>query len=525
MKKLSVIMLVLVMVSAVFVNAFADDDFYGGEITYIIALDNFGILDPHINSTTQNNYVFDAVFDTLITQDDGKFYPGLAKAWSHNDDFTEWTLELRDDVTFHDGSKFNAEVVKYNFERMINPELKSKQAAGLISSYDYTEIVDDYKVIVHFTEPFALFEVAMISDALSMVSMEWCEEHGLNSMVDHMVGTGPFMFESMDGTNELVVVKNPDYNWAPEFFDHQGPAYLDKVTFRWVNETEARMGALEVGEAQIVDETPPNRVEDLQDAGFNIIIWNRTGFPRNGVVNVSIFPTDDINVRKAMIYGFNYEKMVKTITLGVFPAAHNIMSPGTMFYDENCELYEYNPEKAVELLEASGWTEFNSDGYRVKDGKVLEALYYVQPKDQSAMIAEAFQNDMKQIGIKIDAQIISGSLHYSISDADSPCNISDLGAGAPDPGLLLKTWFHSSGNLYSHFTDEKTDALIEAGLRTNDIEERQKVYSELQCYLMENAVEIPMSVTVRPWALSPDIDGFKADMYPIPHLYDVHYVK
>lgn len=525
MKKLSILLLVLVMISAVFINAFADDDLYGGEITYIIALQDFGILDPQINSTTQNNYVFDAVFDTLIEQDNGVYYPCLAKAWSPNDDFTEWTLELRDDVTFHDGSKFNAEVVKYNFERMINPELQSKKAAGLMASYVDSEIVDDYTITVKFSEPFALFESAMIDGALSMVSMEWCEKNGLTSIADHMVGTGPFMFESSSGTNELVVVNNPDYNWAPEFYDHQGRAYLDKITFRWVNETEARMGALETGEAQIVDETPPNRVEDLKDAGFNVIIWNRTGFPRNGVMNVSIFPTDDINVRKAMIYGFNYEKMEKTITLGVFPAAHNVISPGTMFYDENCELYEYNPEKAIELLEESGWTEINSDGYRVKDGKVLEALYYVQPKEQSEMIAESFQYDMKQIGIKINAQVISGSLHYSISDADSPCNISDLGAGAPDPGLLFRTWFHSSGNLYSHFTDELTDSLIEAGLQTNDLDKRQEIYSELQCHLMENAVEIPMSVTVRAWTLAPEIDGFKADMYPIPHVYDVHYVK
>jgi peptide/nickel transport system substrate-binding protein len=231
-------------------------------------------------------------------------------------------------------------------------------------------------------------------------------------------------------------------------------------------------------------------------------------------------------VRQALIYGFDYEKMEKTITFGVFPTSHNLISESTMFYDPACELYEYDPEKAVALLEEYGATEINEEGYRMKDGKVLELLYYVQPNALSEMIAEAFQYDMKQIGIKINAQVIEGRLHYSIGDADSPANLSDLGGGLPDPGLLFRSWYHSEGANYSHFANEYTDELIDAGLATNDLEKRQEIYSELQCYFMENAISVVgMTQQARPWGLAPDIGGWKADMYPIPHLYDVHYVK
>ncbi len=118
-----------------------------------IRLNDYETLDPHVTNLTQAAYIFKQMYDKLIFWEGDTLYPGLALTWEPNEDFTIWTLTLREGVTFHDGSPFNAEVVAYNFDRMVDPATNSLEAGSEMGPYDYTEIVDDYTVKVHFTDP------------------------------------------------------------------------------------------------------------------------------------------------------------------------------------------------------------------------------------------------------------------------------------------------------------------------------------------------------------------------------------
>jgi len=224
----------------------------GGEITYGLTLIVSGV-DPHSGSSSELGIFLTSVYDPLVWRDqEGKFYPGLAKSWEISDDGLTYTFHLRDDVTFHDGEPFNAAAVKASFERIVDPELKSRKAVYMMGSYKETEIVDDYTVKIHFETPYAPFLDSVSQVYLAMASPKAMEEWGIDGYREHQVGTGPFMVEEYVPKDHIVLVKNPDYNWAPEIMRHQGPAYLDKITFRFYPDAATRAPALEAGEAQIM---------------------------------------------------------------------------------------------------------------------------------------------------------------------------------------------------------------------------------------------------------------------------------
>lgn len=508
-------------------SAPAADDKSTDTVTVAIRNADYDTLDPHVSSFTQAAYVFKQIFDKLIFLDGEKKVPGLALSWEPSEDYKVWTLKLREGVKFHDGSPFNAEVVAFNFDRMVDPATQSKQAVSLIGPYEKSEVVDEYTVKVHFKEPFAFFPNSLGSDFLSMVSMKAVKEFGSDKFFEHLVGTGPFKFVSETRGTEVVLERNPDYNWAPEIFEHQGPAYINKLVFRFITEDETRLGALESGEVQIVDTIPPTRVEDLKGKGFTVAIFPRFGLPRMLNLNVDAFPTDDVKVRQAMNFGVDRKRLDEAVNKGIYPLAYNILAPGTPFYDEAAaSKYPYDPEKAKKLLEEAGWTEINADGYRVKDGKVLEVFHATFPDSQAELTAEVVQSTLKEIGIKFNVEVMTGSaMMDGIMAKDSKINSAFIGEGDPDPGFPLKSWFHSSGYLFSHYSTPELDKLLEAGLATDDNAKRAEVYSEVQNIVMDNALVVPLSATVMLWGTNSKINGFSSDPYPHPYLYDTWMAK
>jgi peptide/nickel transport system substrate-binding protein len=236
----------------------------GGTLIYGLTLTPSGI-DPHVHASSELGIPLTSVYDTLVWQDlGGEFVPGLAKSWEVSDDGLTYTFHLRDDVVFHDGTPFNAQAVKFNFDRIADPATKSQKAVFMLGPYESTEIVDDYTVKVHFKEPYAPFLDSASQVYLGMASPTAVEKWGADYQL-HQVGTGPFIMKAYIPKDHLTLVCNPDYNWAPSIFNHQGPAYLEEIEFRFFVEPATRALALEGGEADVMGEIPPHDAERLAD--------------------------------------------------------------------------------------------------------------------------------------------------------------------------------------------------------------------------------------------------------------------
>lgn len=525
MVKLKGLFFSLFLASLLLNPAIGQEPVEGGELVIGIRFEDFGTLDPHVTNLTQTAYVFGHIFEKLVYLDsEGNLLPWLATNWEALEDSTEWLLTLREGVSFHDGTPFNAEAVKFNFDRMVDPATNSRTAGPLLGSYQGSEVIDDLTLKVSFAEPFALFSFALTSPWIAMVSPTAVETYG-DRFDENLIGTGPFKFVSQTPQIEVVLEKNPDYNWGPASFQ-EGPAYVDRIVFKLVLEEASRLATLETGETQIIDEVPATRVASIQDAGiFQVVGAPRLGVARSNFLNTSLSPTDDLRVRQALLYGTDREGLNRAVFRGVYPIAYQVLTPGVRFYDETLnDMYPFNPEKAIELLEEAGWTEINNDGYRVKDGQVLTINHATFSGYVAEAPSEIIQAQLRDIGVKMDITVIGSGFIDIVSALDSPYNSSLIATYSPDPGLILNRTFNSANigsSNWAFFGDPELDGLLQAGLETADEAARDEIYKQVQRIIHENALVLPLYANVNVFGLNQSVEGFRFNAYGHPELQGV----
>ncbi|MDY6876380.1 MAG: ABC transporter substrate-binding protein [Chloroflexota bacterium] len=500
----------------------------GGEITYGLTLIVSGI-DPHSGSSSELGIFLTSVYDPLVWRDqEGNYYPGLAKSWQISDDGLVYTFNLRDDVTFHDGEPFNAEAVRANFDRIVDPELKSRKAVYMMGPYDHTEVVDDYTVKVHFTEPYAPFLDSVSQVYLAMASPKALEEWGIEQYREHQVGTGPFMIEEYEPKDHIVLVKNPDYNWAPEFMMHQGTAYLDKITFRFYPDAATRVPALESGEVQIMGEIPPIEANRLMsDPRFAIYPTDIPGQSLQMFINTSKSPTDDLKVRQALIYGCDREAITNGIFRGFSPVAHGPLGRKTPFYDPTVEgMYPYDLEKAKALLAEAGWTDTNGDGVLDKNGEDFVLDVVLMGWGSMPEVGTAMQGLYRQLGIKLEAQILSYPAALEAA-RNNEHHMIPMAISSSDPDIL-SSYFHSR-NLdggfatFCQYSDAQLDAWLDAGTQATDPAERADLYVQAQQHIMAQGLIIPIRDYVNLNGTHANVEGLRYSLQGwFPWLYDVY---
>jgi peptide/nickel transport system substrate-binding protein len=499
----------------------------GGEITYGLTLVVSGV-DPHAGSSSELGIFLTSIYDPLVWRDqEGNYHPGLVKSWEISDDGLVYTFHLRDDVTFHDGEPFNAAAVQANFDRIVNPDLGSRKAVYMMGSYDHTEVVDDYTAKVYFSEPYAPFLDSVSQVYLAMASPKALEEWGLEQYSEHQVGTGPFMIQEYVAKDHVVLVKNPDYNWAPEFMMHQGPAYLDKITFRFYPDAATRVPALESGEAQIMGEIPPIEANRLMsDARFAIYPTNIPGQSLQFWMNTAKSPTDDLKVRQALIYGCDREAIVNGIFRGFSPVAYGPLGRTTPFYDSNVEgMYAYDLEKAKSLLDEAGWVDTNNDGVRDKGGQDLALNTILMGWGSMPEVGTTMQGLYRQLGVRVDAQLLSYPAALEAA-GNSEHNLIPNAISSSDPDIL-SSYFHSrnieKGFSWSRYSDPELDQWLDEGARTTDPDKRAEIYALVQERIMEQALIIPIRDYVNLNGASSSVKGLRYSLQGwFPWLYDVY---
>ncbi|MDR7420709.1 MAG: ABC transporter substrate-binding protein [Armatimonadota bacterium] len=307
-------------------------------------------LDPNIWTGTSDNMVIRQMYDPMVwSPRPGIFVPGLATTWSVSRDGLTYTFTLRQDVKFHDGTPFNAAAVKFMFDRINDPASRSLQRPA-IGPFDRAEVINEYTVAIHFKEPFAPFMANLAGSALSPASPA-AVQRLRDNFAQAPVGTGPFMFEKWEG-NDLHMVRNPDYRWAPNFMNHQGPAYLDRIIWKTIPEATTRMIALQRGEVNAIHFPALDQVADFKkNPNFQVYRKDTPGHPKSMPINIKAAPTDDLRIRQAILYGVDRQKVVDLVQFGNAEVAYGPFTRFTPFYNPVVKkYYAYSKAKAVELL-------------------------------------------------------------------------------------------------------------------------------------------------------------------------------
>jgi peptide/nickel transport system substrate-binding protein len=482
-------------------------------------------LDPGDAVYVQEQFILQSIFDSLLTIDqDGNLHPGLATDWEPNDDYSEFTFKLREDVTFHDGTPFKADAVKASFDHIMSDAVLESGGKSLLTDHKYveTDVVDDQTVKVKFENSYPLFLRDAARQWLAISSPAALEKYGAD-YGRNPVGTGPFKFVQWDAQSQIVLEKNPDYNWGPEFASHQGPANLDQVVFRILPEAATRLTAFETGEIQMAGEPPALDAVALADSGKGSIeTFAQPGIPAILMINTTKAPTDDINVRKAMILALNQDELAQTAYQNLGIPAYSVISPTTWAYDEgSADMYRFNLEEAQRLLEEAGWTDTNGDGIREKNGEKLTIDWPDNPAWSEAF-NELVSGYLTNAGFEVDYRSMDDGAQYD-ELLKGNYSLVYMYWTRPDPSPL-RYLFHSEnigGGAWSNFKNEELDkALGDADTQTDD-ELRKQDYAQAQQIIMENALAMPMFTVNTSYLVDPSLEGFGFDLEGYPSLYDL----
>lgn len=503
----------------------------GGHLVYALGFEP-ATLDPHKAASYDAHLMFMQVYDPLVWLDlDGTYKPGLAESWEVSEGGKVWTFKLRQGVKFHDGTPFTASAVKFAFDRVADPATKSLVAKDILGPYDHTEVVDEYTVRVFFKEPYAAFLDAVSQHWLAPVSPAAVQKYG-DDYGRHQVGTGPFIWKEYVPKDHLLLVRNPDYNWAPAVFQHQGPAYLESVTIRFVPNEATRAGVLETGEVHVAEDLPPIEVVRLRNNPAYVLIQGiLPGQPTVLFLNTTNTPTQELAVRQALNYALDKNALIQTMLRGLSEPAFGPLARTTAYYSKAMEeMYPYDPKKAEEILDQAGWKMDAASGIRMKDGRPLQLVLITMPFNRYPEIMQVLQSQWKAVGIDVKINIVPTFAQFNGAAQKGEHSMVPYFAPAADPHFALWPFFHSKnvngGLAYSRFADARLDEVLDKGAQTMDPQARAALYAEAQKIIMDNALIVPLYLVYNNTMARAEVKGLRFDKRGwYPWLYDVYIQK
>jgi peptide/nickel transport system substrate-binding protein len=414
--------------------------------------------DPQWGTNYAESLVGNNITDKLTWQDPktGEITPWLAESWEYNKELTEFTFHLRRDVTFSDGSPFDAEVVKANFDQYVRGDTGLgilPNGASLLRGYVDTQVVDEFTAKVRFDKPLASFLQATSFTAnaqpgfLSLSTLKLSAEQRADPK--KVIGTGPFVYESWEPQVKTILDRRPGYRWAPPALHHDGEAYLDRIVFNTIPEASVRTGSLVSGTIDATLDVGTTDEKPLADQGFQILHRGVSGTAIYFAFNSSLFPTNDLAVRKAIQLGWNRQAVQKTILTDSYSIANSILEPSVPGYvDYSGSVLKYDPDQAKRLLDQAGWVP-GADGIRVKDGKKLTVKALgINNLVVNKPAYESVQQDLRGIGIDLPLTVVPiPDYTAQQAKAKTDWNITAANRSRNDPAVLNLQFSPSVGNI------------------------------------------------------------------------------
>ena len=473
-------------------------------------------VDPTLMSGNVNEREVAAqLFDTLVYIDqDQVVHPGLATAWNATDDKTVWTFEIVEGARFHNGDPVDAAAVAAQFEfARTNEDVLGGTWSSLKPSLASAEVDQAGHVVVTLTRPLPDLLIDLANPGYGISNIAYIEEVGSSAGFEP-IGSGPFMFDEWVNGSHITLVRNPDWAWGAEsMFGTSGPAYAEELTFRFIPEAQTRLATLETGETDFIDLVPFADVQRMLDnPNFAITGLLLPGMPQMNYMHTQLSPTDDVRVRRAINHAIDKQAIADTVYFGLVEPAYGPLSAAFPEYDPSLEaLYPFDPERAMELLAEAGWVDADGDGVRERDGETLSVtIVENQSWNDWVYIMQGF---LQNVGF--DAEVLT---------TQGPSNTAAIASGEhalPSMGdvfasatAMTRDW-HSDGYgefPSGHFWPEpELDEMLEAAESETDLEARTEMYREIQRYIMENALMVPIFELYFYAAHTTNLNGFAVD--------------
>ncbi|MFK0403775.1 TIGR04028 family ABC transporter substrate-binding protein [Microbacterium sp. NPDC090225] len=421
--------------------------------------------------------------------------PWIAADWTVNDDATEYTFDLKPDVTFSDGTPVDAAVVAKNFDTYgLGDADRGLTISEAINNYASSEVVDDDTVTFRFTAPSPGFLQATSTINSGLLSSDTLdgtiEDFGAGNAAD-IVGAGPFTVSDEKLGTEYTLAAREDYAWAPESAENQGRPYLDAVHVLITPEDSVRIGSLLSGQADYVRYVQAFDEDRVEAAGFTLYAPQTRGVNNSIALRPENPLLADIRVRQAIIAGVDAQEVVDTLFTENYPVATSVLSSQALGYKDESEHYAYDPEKAEELLDEAGW-EPGADGIREKDGERLSiTVYEAKPQPLSKQSLELVGQQLAKIGVELTVK--PGDAGTYAEDTRDPLKTGFYHSmvGRADLDVIKSQYFTKNRDVLIS-QDAELDALLLAIASEPDADERVAATEAAQDYIAEQAYVIPL---------------------------------
>ncbi|WP_309234555.1 ABC transporter substrate-binding protein [Nocardia sp. XZ_19_385] len=487
----------------------------GGSLTWGVETEPT-TLNPHLNGQSNTKLMLRNTYETLLARtQDGGFLPWLATGHEVSPDGLTYTFTLREDVKFTDGNPLTAAAVARNFTTMQDVAYSGGFSSGPLSNLAGVSARDERTVVFTLKNPYAPF--LDFASGFDIISPAAWDKPQLKAGGPEIAGTGPFILDRYVKGQELHFRKNPDYNWAPRNAAHQGPAYLDEVTYRFLPESSVRTGALTSGQVDLIEGVSGNDASLFQDnPEFTYQRSLNNGSPYTLYWNATFGPAADEKVRKALNNSVDVDAILQSIYRGQRTRGWGIASSvDALFYDKSIErTYGADKNAANRLLDEAGWSARDSDGFRTKNGQRLTVeLVQAQStvRDQREVLLQAVQAQARQnagIDLKISYVDLGTYAEFRKSNTFGSIANSDTLTGGID---IENHWYPptSKGTLnYSRAGDPELSGWLQAAAATIDTAARAEQYGKLQRFaLLDKAYGLPLYIPENQIAAGTHVHG------------------
>ena len=425
-------------------------------------------VDPHASYTTATMNVYLHMFDGLLHRDaDLVIKPALATAWRSVDDNT-WEFDLRRGVTFHDGSPFTAEDVKFSFERVFNPAFKSPLVPN-VNAVTRVDVMDPHRVRLITKSPYPILPARLT--VFPIVPAKYVRDRGDAEFRRRPVGTGPYRFVEWIKDDHLTLEANPTW-WG-------GRPRIARITFRPIPESATRVAALQAGNVDIVTNVPPDVVADLGKHPRLEV----ASVPSERVIFIHINvklggPTADRRVRQALNYGVNKKALIRFVLGGFGVQVPAPITPQHFGFDPNLAPYPYDPERAKALLTEAGFPGGFDTTLYVPTGRYL--------KDRE--LGEAIAGQLGRVGVRTKLATPEWGTYAQLATSYKIGPLYLLGWSSQTydaDGVLFSTLY--TGNPWSPYSNKELDALLLAARGSLDPEARKRHYQKALALIREEA--------------------------------------
>lgn len=521
MKNLSMLFSALLLLSATPITTFAQDDtsndveettlmeetaeegsieenaLEGGTLTLPVQSDP-DVMNPLFSFDSTTGTILNSLYDPLFDIVEGENVYRLAEDLQVSDDFLTYTLTLKEGMTWHDGQPITADDVVFTINTILDEEQQSYKRDSLIINGEPIEatVIDDLTVEITLPEVSVPF-VTDLSKVTPIAAHVFDEGEIIIESEKNQdpVGSGPFVLSEVRSGEYVQVNRYEDY--------YGGTPILDDIVYRIIADPQASMTALLNEEIDYLSISAEDMETFEDNEGTEVYVYNNNRVS-NMIFKLTNEDLQNINVRKAIAYGTDRDELIQGNygDTGLSEKAYSFYPPGAMYYTEDVEEYEYDPDMARQLLEEAGYAE----------GDLSLTIGYTNANQQQETYALIMQQQLGEIGINIEVVPMErGAFVQELVDSTSTAfdlayNSYALGE---EPSKYAPLFLSGNPNNFMGYENETVDELFAAGVVETDEEARAAIYEEIQQIVLEDMVVLPIDYPQNVATVNDNIRGFE----------------